>query len=208
MNSPAYSRLKTNERRRLLVEKGTQLFTEYSFDELSMAQIAKEAGVSKALLYHYFPSKSEFFMATLTENANDLVRRIEPTSSLPPAQALVQMLTGYIEWIRENRSSYTKLLKSTAAIPEVDQLVSAVRVSTANRIAETLEPSGVLAGKRSTPEADQAKVLAAKGWLWFVDGAVLEWLDSPVLSIEVLVDQLAKTLEGAVSAAGYRFISS
>ena len=37
-----------------------------------MARIAREAGISKALLYHYFPSKQAYFAATLEEKAAEL----------------------------------------------------------------------------------------------------------------------------------------
>ena len=37
-----------------------------------MATIAREAGISKALLYHYFPSKSEYFRATVSAEAERL----------------------------------------------------------------------------------------------------------------------------------------
>ena len=55
---PAYSRLDVDERRRQLLEAGARLFTEHHYDELTMSQIAAETGVSKGLLYHYFPSKA------------------------------------------------------------------------------------------------------------------------------------------------------
>ena len=61
---PAYTRLENDERRRRLLELGADLFTRHAYDEISMAQIAREAGISKALLYHYFPSKQDYFVAT------------------------------------------------------------------------------------------------------------------------------------------------
>ena len=53
-----------------------------------MAKIAREAGISKALLYHYFPSKEAYFVATLEEKANELQRRTEPDPELPPFEQL------------------------------------------------------------------------------------------------------------------------
>jgi AcrR family transcriptional regulator len=47
------------------VALGAKLFASRSYDELSMAGVAREAGVSKALLYHYFPSKRDYFAAIL-----------------------------------------------------------------------------------------------------------------------------------------------
>jgi AcrR family transcriptional regulator len=55
---PAYHRLDVDERRRRLLELGIELFTRHSYAELSRAAIARAAGISKAPLYHYFPSAS------------------------------------------------------------------------------------------------------------------------------------------------------
>jgi AcrR family transcriptional regulator len=82
---PAYTRLQVDERRRQLLELGTELFARHSFGELSMARIAREAGISKALLYHYFPSKQDYFVATLQQAAEEVRRRPEPDPDLPPA---------------------------------------------------------------------------------------------------------------------------
>ena len=61
MSEPAYTRLDVDERRRRLLAFGAELFARHAYDELSMARIAREAGISKALLYHYFPSKQAYF---------------------------------------------------------------------------------------------------------------------------------------------------
>jgi AcrR family transcriptional regulator len=70
--------MQVDERRRRLLELGAKLFAKHSFDELSMSRIAREAGISKALLYHYFPTKQDFFAATLREAAEEVSRRTEP----------------------------------------------------------------------------------------------------------------------------------
>jgi AcrR family transcriptional regulator len=70
VTEPAYTRLDVEERRRRLLELGADLFARHGYDELSMAAIAREAGISKALLYHYFPSKQAYFTATLEQGAS------------------------------------------------------------------------------------------------------------------------------------------
>ncbi|MFL5839443.1 MAG: helix-turn-helix domain-containing protein, partial [Thermoleophilaceae bacterium] len=50
VSGPAYRRLNVDERRAQLLELGTRLFAEHSYEDLSMAGIAREAGISKALL--------------------------------------------------------------------------------------------------------------------------------------------------------------
>ena len=84
MAEPAYTRLDVDERRRPLLDLGTDLFARFSYDELSMARIAREAGISKALLYHYFPSKQAYFAATLQEKAAELTALLgEPDPRCP-----------------------------------------------------------------------------------------------------------------------------
>src|SRR3954454_283053 len=96
VRSPAYTRLENGERRRRLLELGADLFTRHAYDEISMAQIAREAGISKALLYHYFPSKQDYFVATLATGADELRRRVDPDPALPPAEALTAAVDAYV----------------------------------------------------------------------------------------------------------------
>ena len=71
-STPAYRRLDVDERRRRLLELGAELFSRHAYADLSMSAIAREAGISKALLYHYFPSKQAYFRAVLVEGAAEL----------------------------------------------------------------------------------------------------------------------------------------
>ncbi len=111
-------------RRRQLLELGAELFARHSIDELSMAGIAREAGISKALLYHYFPSKHAFFVAALEQAADEVRRRTEPDPALPPEEALATSLDAFLAWVEENGLAYRKLLASAASVPEVGALIA------------------------------------------------------------------------------------
>src|SRR5919199_3770404 len=119
MAGPAYTRLGVDERRRRLLELGAELFTEHSYDELSMARIARAAGISKALLYHYFPSKEAYFLATLEEKAAELAERTAPDPAKPPVEQLAGSLDAYLAWIEENAGAYRKFVQSAGAVPPV-----------------------------------------------------------------------------------------
>jgi AcrR family transcriptional regulator len=191
VSTPAYTRLENDERRRRLLELGTRLFTEHAYDEISMAQIAREAGISKALLYHYFPSKQDYFMATLAGGAEELRARVEPDPALPPAEALASALDAYLAWIDDNAEAYAKLFRSAAGVPEVRDLVEGVRVGTADRILGGL-------GAADNPRARTA----VHGWLWFMDGACLDWIAHRDLTRGEMHGLLLGTLAGALLAAG------
>src|SRR5213080_401725 len=114
MAGPAYTRLDVDERRRRLLELGADLFTRFAYDELSMARIARESGISKALLYHYFPSKEAYFVATLEEKAAELAQRTAPDPSLATLEQLSSSLDAYLRWIEENAGSYEKMIRSAS----------------------------------------------------------------------------------------------
>src|ERR1700756_3789754 len=83
---PAYTRLNVDERRRQLLDAGAALFAEHAYQEISMRDIARAAGVSKPLLYHYFPSKIDLFKAAVAEHAAELQSTIEPGSDKDPLE--------------------------------------------------------------------------------------------------------------------------
>lgn len=191
MARPAYRRLKPEERRRRLLERGAELFALHSYDELSMRDIAREAGISKPLLYHYFPSKRAFFQATLAQAAEELRARTEPDPTLPPLDQLRGSLEAFLELIDENALAYRKLMQSVNGAPEVRELVEEVRARTAARILDGLYPDG------AQPKAR----VAVHGWLWSMDGACLNWIEHRDLSRDELRDLLLGTLLGALTAA-------
>jgi AcrR family transcriptional regulator len=192
MSEPAYTRLHVDQRRRQLLDAGAQLFARYSYDELSMAKIAREVGISKALLYHYFPSKQAYFQATLEQAAAELAETVQPDPDLPAIEQLMGSLEAYLGWIERNADAYAKLITSVGSVPEVRELVERVRNETAERILQGISPAGAAPPLRA----------AVRGWMWFMDGAILDWIEHRDIERERLQGLLLGTLLGAVTASG------
>jgi AcrR family transcriptional regulator len=193
MATPAYTRLGVDERRRQLLELGAELLTRNSYDELSMARIAREAGISKALLYHYFPSKQAYFAATLEQAAAELAEVTRPDPEKPPVEQLSSSLDAFLGWVERHMGAYDKLIRSLGAVPEVRELVERVRDETADRI---------LAGLSPDREPEPPLRAAVRGWLWFMDGVVLDWIEHRDLERPRLHGLLLGSLLGAVTASG------
>jgi AcrR family transcriptional regulator len=188
---PAYSRLQTDERRRQLLEAGARVFTERSYDDASMAEVARAAGISKGLLYHYFPSKRDLFVATLEAAAAELREITQPDPALPLPEQLVAALDAYLRWIEEHADSYVKLLESATGSDDVRSYMAQMRANTVERMLEVLVRSGDPAAVRT----------ALHGFLWFIDGACLDWLANRDLTRDQLRDMLATAFAGAIGAA-------
>jgi len=191
MAARAYRRLRNDERRALLLERATQLFAEHGYEGLSMAALARDAEISKALLYHYFPSKRRLFEAALAEGAEELRARTEPDASRPPAEQLSAALDAFLQWVGESPAAYSRLLES-AGSAEVREVVAQVRARTAARILAGLGADGARPATRA----------AVHGWLGFLDGAILDWIAHDDLSRQELHGMLLGTFAGALVASG------
>jgi AcrR family transcriptional regulator len=191
VTGPAYSRLGVDERRRQLLEAGERVFTERSYDDASMAEVARAAGISKGLLYHYFPSKRDLFVATLEAAAADLRALTEPDPALPPAEQLVKAVDAYLGWIEDHADSYAKLLESQSGSDDVRSYMAQMRADTVERLLGAVVRGGDPAAVRT----------ALHGWLWFMDGACLDWLAHRDLSRGQLRDLLVTAFAGALGAA-------
>jgi AcrR family transcriptional regulator len=192
MADPSYRRLDVDERRRQLLERGAELFTSHRYEELSMSRIAAEVGISKSLLYHYFPSKQAFFEATLGAWAEELRARTEPDPGLPPAEQLTASVSGFLSLVEENAVAYRNLINSATGVPEIRDLIAEVRHQTAERILAGIYPDG------APPKARAA----VSGWLWFMDGACLDWIEHRDIERGELRDLLVGALVGALIATG------
>jgi AcrR family transcriptional regulator len=193
MGARAYRRLDVDERRRQLLERGAELFTSHPYEELSMSRIAKEVGISKALLYHYFPSKQAYFEETLSAWAEQLRERTDTDPDLPPVEQLTSSLDAFLSLVEVIAVAYRNLLRSAAGIPEIRELIEGVRRKTAQRILDGLYP-----GEEAPPKARTA----VSGWLWFMDGACLNWVEHRDIERDQLRDLLLGVLMGALLAAG------
>jgi AcrR family transcriptional regulator len=192
MPEPAYTRLQVDERRRQLIEAGSRLFAEHSYEEISMREIAQAAGISKPLLYHYFPSKIELFKAAVADQAAELQRVITPDRTGSARQQLTDSLDAYLRWIEEHSGAWAKLMRSAATLPEAAEVIESFRRGTLEQIL------GRLAG--SDPPRPILRT-ALQGWLGFVDAAILDWTQEGALSRDEIRDLIIAAFGAALAAA-------
>lgn len=155
-------------RRKQLVSLGVTFFTRQSYDVVAIDDIAKAAGISKGLLYHYFPTKRDFYVACVQESSHDLLTMTAPDATLPPEARLVQAIEAYLDYARRHAPAFSALLRGgVGADAEVAAIVEATRRQLVDRIA-----LGVLGAP-----AEGAMLVALRGWLGYAEAASLEWLE-------------------------------
>jgi AcrR family transcriptional regulator len=186
------ARLSTDARREQLVALGVEIFSERPFDDVSIDDIAAAAGISKGLLYHYFPSKRDFYVAVVRHSADEMQAITETDPELEPREALAAGLDRYLEYVATHARGFATVLRAgIGSDPEVAAIVEGVRAAMARRILDDV----------ANGEPSPAIRIAVRGWVGFAEAASLEWLERGALSREELRELLIRTLTGAVAAA-------
>ena len=92
-------RLSPDERRNELLALGVEVFGKRPYDEVRIDEIAERAGVSRALMYHYFPDKRAFFAAVVRAEGE---RLFEATNTAPqPGLSLFsQVRSGVLAYLQ------------------------------------------------------------------------------------------------------------
>lgn len=157
-----------------------------------MQDVARSAGVSKPLLYHYFPSKAELFKAAVNAKATELQATIEPGGEGTALEQLAHSLDTYLAWIEDNGQTWSKLMQSASVLPEARELIEGFRQ-------HTLEI--VLRGLTGKHKPRPILLTAVKGWLGYMDAAILDWTKTRGVPRHKLRDLLVAAFAANLIAA-------
>ena len=168
MRSRPRARLSVDERRTQLLDLGRRLFNARPYDAISIDEIASAAGISKGLLYHYFPSKRHFYVAVVRAGA-DLVQKLTAVRpELTPAAQLHASIDSFLTYVEKNAAAYGHLLRSGVGTdPEASAIVEETRRAMVDQV---LASVGLADGRPLVR-------LVMRGWVGFSEGVTLEWAD-------------------------------
>ena len=88
-------------RDRILIT-ATRLFAEYGYDHTSLAQVAREAHVSKALVLWHFDSKAKLFRAALGRTLEPFYIDVDDLKELDEPTQIERLIDLFYEFVREN----------------------------------------------------------------------------------------------------------
>jgi AcrR family transcriptional regulator len=192
---PTRVRLSHQARRAQLIDLGADLLRTRPLDQLSLEDVAEAAGISRALPFHYFATRSEFLVAVVEVSAQGLLDATDADPALPPQQRLRLGLEGYVDYIEENPAAYVALVRGAAgAEEELVAVFDRTREAIVDRILVAIGAA-----------ADQGLArLSVRGWLGMVEEATVSWLRSRTVSRADLVWLLDEALVRVVAAVAQR----
>jgi AcrR family transcriptional regulator len=190
-------RLSTTERRRQLLSVGARLFAERPYDDVRVEQVAEIAGVSRGLLYHYFPTKRDFFAAIVRQESDRMLQQTAAAPGLPLLEQLGSGLDTFLSYVQAHAHGFRAFHRAAAAgDPVIRRAYQDGLDARERQILDTLatRPDPAI------PTHDQPTLrIAVRGWLAFMVTVCLEWLDEPDVPRDRIRALCAQALLGAIT---------
>jgi len=111
----ARRRLRAADRRAQLLEVARRVFGNSGFHGVSMDDVAKEAGVTKPILYDHFPSKKELYLELLDEDLSALHDAVKQALDSPVGnrERILRSFQAYFDFVDEQADGFRLLMQET-----------------------------------------------------------------------------------------------
>ena len=161
------TRMPAAERRRQILDVAIETFARSGYHDTSMNAIAREAGVTKPVLYQHFASKHELFELLLAETGDHLLKAIEAAAvEDTPRRRVEAGFRAFFHFFEARPSAFSVLYGSSLATdPEFR--------SDARRVRDTFAEH--LSGLMGNRDHDEALALAA-GMNGLSEGMIRHWM--------------------------------
>ncbi|MEU0083613.1 TetR/AcrR family transcriptional regulator [Streptomyces sp. NPDC006274] len=195
MTTGVRRRMGVEERRQQLIGVALELFSHRSPDEVSIDEIAAAAGISRPLVYHYFPGKQSLYEAALRRAADELAARFREPREGPLGVRLLRVMGRFFDFVDEHGPGFSALMRGGPAVGSstTTAMIDGVRQAAYDQILAHLgidDPSPRLA-------------LVVRSWVSLAESTALLWLDGRRIPRAELELQLVHDFAAlaAVSAA-------
>ncbi|MFN4059256.1 MAG: TetR/AcrR family transcriptional regulator [Paracoccus hibiscisoli] len=165
------------EKQRVILDSAAQVFAEQGMEKASMAQVAARAQVSKALLYHYYPSKDALIFAIITTHLEELDAAIAAADdpSLVPDQRLRRLVGAVLESYRGADNQHKVQLNATTALSDEQKAaITALERDIVRRFSVVLDQINPDLNTRERPLLMPVtmSLFGMMNWvyMWFKDG--------------------------------------
>jgi AcrR family transcriptional regulator len=181
---PPRLRRSAGDRRAQLVQIGLELLPTTPVQELTIDEVARRAGISRSLLFHYFATKRDYYTAVTRAAADLMWEHLIPPPGTSPEEQVDGMLDRYVGWVETFRESHLAFVRGAAG---GDPWVSEVYEDTRGRLVEV-----ALTALELPDDARRRQLLLA--WFAFTEDLVGQWVQEPTMSRSELLDVLRDVL--------------
>lgn len=175
-------RLPPDERRRQLVALGLQELAGRPIQSLSIDHIAELAGISRGLLFRYFPTKHDYYVAVVGAAARRLLRAAVADEAADSGDQLRAIVTAFVSFVDRHGANYQEFFHGGfGGDPQIRAIHEDLKDTMAQRAMEAL-------GVPSTPLTR----LRLRGWWSMVESLSVDRLSIPEVSVLDVVEDAVR----------------
>ena len=192
-------RLSPDDRRNELLALGAEVFGQRTYDDVRIDEIAERAGVSRALMYHYFPDKRAFFAAVVRAEGD---RLFEATSAAPDPDASLfnQVREGVLAYLRYDEEhphgAWAAYIGIGASDPILRGIEDVDNDRQANRIIARIHEA---VGGELDSKVERDLRITIYGWLAFTFEMCRQRLKDPSIDAGQIAEACAHSLLDAIA---------
>ncbi|MGW4028459.1 TetR/AcrR family transcriptional regulator [Streptomyces sp. NPDC004838] len=195
MTTGVRRRMGVEERRQQLIGVALELFSARSPDEVSIDEIASAAGISRPLVYHYFPGKQSLYEAALRRAADDLAGRFQEPHEGPLGARLLRVMRRFFDFVDDHGPGFSALMRGGPAVGS----------TTTNAMIDEVRQAAYvqIMGHLGIENPPVRLALVVRSWVSLAESTALLWLDGREIPRGELELQLVHDFAAlcAVSAA-------
>ena len=161
---------------------------------MSVDDIATEAGMSRALVYHYCGGKAGVFISALRQMGDDVVAAVAKAGADNPDSWLTAGLSAYFDHIQANPIGVNALIRNGSPISREDRQVL-------DGIGDRV--LGMMLGSLNPPADSPVLKSVLRGWISMVETMGRGWLSQGQPTREELETLLPELLRAVLGAAAW-----
>ncbi|UGT44621.1 TetR/AcrR family transcriptional regulator [Nocardia yamanashiensis] len=189
----AARRMSPEHRRNQLLDVGAELFAEKPYEDVLMEDVADRAGVTRGLMYHYFPNKRDFYTAIFQRASDRLLATADVDDDRPFTELLEAAVDTHIQYFLDNaRTAATVNRGALSGDPAIQAIIARELDTVGQRLLDKLQLTG---------HARHLGALAIQGWLVFGRTVCVEWTQSQSISRSELTQLCLAAFTGAIEPA-------
>jgi AcrR family transcriptional regulator len=168
--------MEPDQRRAAILRAARDQFGQRPYSGVSVADVARAAGVSPPLVVFYFGSKRALYLEVVETAARTIRQGLRDVPGPPSLERLAAAVRCYAGYAYTRRAGFLSLLHGgqAAELPEAAAIVEELRADVTAQILRDLE-----ADDDSRNRDQTTMTLAVRGYLGYLDAVIVYWLTLP-----------------------------